>query len=154
PRHDAKTPAIEEMNDDRDGHRAPGNGGNGQGGFKNHGKECKSRERQVKGLLEPSLLSSYQLPAVRVKRAEALDQKNPTLWVFLGDWDCMADDNIGPVAQLFAQEVPEIAAGTIRIKAIARKPGYRCKLALQSQDPRVDCIGVCVGVRGVRIKKV
>jgi N utilization substance protein A len=65
----------------------------------------------------------------------------------------MADD-IDHVARLFAEEVPEIAAGTVEIKAIARKPGHRSKLALFSRDPRVDCIGVCVGVRGHRIKNV
>src|SRR5262249_8665416 len=63
-------------------------------------------------------------------------------------------DDIGLVARLFAQEVPEIAAGNIQIKAIARKPGYRSKLALRSQDPRVDCIGACVGIRGSRLKNV
>jgi N utilization substance protein A len=66
----------------------------------------------------------------------------------------MADDDTGLIARLFAQEVPEIATGTIKIKAIARKPGYRSKVALQSQDGCVDCIGVCVGLRGARIKKI
>ena len=65
----------------------------------------------------------------------------------------MADD-IDYVARLFAEEVPEIAAGTVEIRAIARKPGYRSKLAVSSRDPRVDCVGVCVGVRGCRIKNV
>src|SRR5260370_17869487 len=60
----------------------------------------------------------------------------------------------GPVVRLFAQEVPEIAAGSVEMKAMARKPGYRSKLALHSQDPRVDCIGVCVGVRGFPIKNI
>jgi transcription termination/antitermination protein NusA len=67
--------------------------------------------------------------------------------------DNMADE-IDSVAQHFAREVPEIAAGTIEIKAIARVPGYRSKLALQSQDSSVDCIGACVGVRGYRLKKI
>ena len=65
----------------------------------------------------------------------------------------MADD-IDHVARLFAEEVPEIAAGTVEIKAIARKPGYRSKLALFSRDPRVDCVGVCVGARGCRVRNV
>ena len=65
----------------------------------------------------------------------------------------MADD-IDHVTRLFAEEVPEIASGAVEIKAIARKPGYRSKLALFSRDPRVDCVGVCVGVRGHRIKNV
>ena len=65
----------------------------------------------------------------------------------------MADD-IEDVARLFAEEVPEIAAGSVEIKAIARRPGYRSKVALFSHDPRVDCVGVTVGVRGCRIKNV
>jgi N utilization substance protein A len=58
------------------------------------------------------------------------------------------------VVRLFHQEVPEVADGTIEIKAIARIPGYRCKVALQSQDAKVDCIGKCVGIRGSRIKNI
>jgi transcription termination/antitermination protein NusA len=65
----------------------------------------------------------------------------------------MSNDT-GALLRLFQEEVPEIAAGTIEIKAIARKPGYRCKLALHSRDPRVDCIGKCVGIRGFRIKNI
>jgi N utilization substance protein A len=63
-------------------------------------------------------------------------------------------DDADHVARLFAKEVPQIASGEIEIRAIARKPGYRSKLALFSRDPRVDCLGVCVGVRGHRIKNV
>jgi N utilization substance protein A len=63
-------------------------------------------------------------------------------------------DDTSAVVRLFVQEVPEIATGSVEIKAIARKPGYRSKLALSSQDPRVDCIGVCVGVRGFHIKNI
>jgi N utilization substance protein A len=66
----------------------------------------------------------------------------------------MADENIDPVARLFAQEIPEIASGSVEIKAIARIPGYRSKLAVHSQDPSVDCIGACVGVHGFRIKNI
>ena len=66
----------------------------------------------------------------------------------------MANEETDFIARLFAQEIPEIAAGVIEIKAIARKPGSRSKLALQSHDPRVDCISACVGVRGARIKKI
>jgi transcription termination/antitermination protein NusA len=66
----------------------------------------------------------------------------------------MADDDAGQMARLFGQEVPEIAAGILEIKAIARKPGYRSKLALQSRDASVDCLAACVGHRGARIKKI
>jgi N utilization substance protein A len=66
----------------------------------------------------------------------------------------MANDETDLVLRLFAQEIPDIAAGIIEIKAIARKPGSRSKLALQSHDPGVDCIGACVGFRGARIQKI
>jgi N utilization substance protein A len=66
----------------------------------------------------------------------------------------MANEDTDLIARLFAQAVPEIASGIIEIKAIARKPGYRSKLALYSHDPRVDCVGACVGLRGARIKRV
>lgn len=58
------------------------------------------------------------------------------------------------VQRLFEQEIPEIADGVIEIKAIAREPGYRSKVAVNSSDPRVDCVGACVGVRGNRIKNI
>jgi N utilization substance protein A len=58
------------------------------------------------------------------------------------------------LAALFAQEVPEIASGLIEIKAIARRVGVRSKIAVCSHDRKVDCIGLCVGKRGVRIRKV
>jgi N utilization substance protein A len=66
----------------------------------------------------------------------------------------MRDDDTDLIAGLFAREVPEIPAGSIEIKAIARKPGYRCKLALQSRDASVDCLAACVGLRGARMKKI
>ncbi len=56
--------------------------------------------------------------------------------------------------RLFELEVPEIADGVIEIKRVVREPGYRTKMAVLSQDPKIDCIGACVGVRGSRIKAV
>jgi N utilization substance protein A len=58
------------------------------------------------------------------------------------------------VARLFEQEIPEIIDGVIEIKAVAREPGYRTKIAVSSSDQRVDCVGACVGVRGNRIKNI
>ncbi len=58
------------------------------------------------------------------------------------------------VQRLFEQEIPEIADGVIEIRAMAREPGYRSKVAVSSSDPRVDCVGACVGVRGNRIKNI
>lgn len=58
------------------------------------------------------------------------------------------------VQRLFEQEIPEIAEGVIKINAMAREPGYRSKIAVSSDDSRVDCVGACVGVRGNRIKNI
>ncbi|WP_316356568.1 transcription termination factor NusA [Candidatus Neptunichlamydia sp. REUL1] len=58
------------------------------------------------------------------------------------------------VEQLFKQEVPELMDETIGIKKIVREAGYRTKLAVYSNDPRVDPLGACVGVRGTRVKNI
>lgn len=58
------------------------------------------------------------------------------------------------VQRLFEQEIPEIADGVIEVRAMAREPGYRTKVAVSSTDQRVDCVGACVGVRGNRIKNI
>jgi N utilization substance protein A len=58
------------------------------------------------------------------------------------------------VRRLFELEVPEINDGIIEIKRVVREPGYRTKMAVLSQDPKIDSIGACVGVRGSRIKAV
>ena len=53
--------------------------------------------------------------------------------------------------RLFEQEVPEIHDGLITIKAVARIPGERAKIAVESYDDRIDPVGACVGVKGARI---
>jgi N utilization substance protein A len=58
------------------------------------------------------------------------------------------------VQRLFEQEIPEIADGVIDVRAMAREPGYRSKVAVSSSDQRVDSVGACVGVRGNRIKNI
>lgn len=58
------------------------------------------------------------------------------------------------VQRLFEQEIPEIVDGVIEVRAMAREPGYRSKVAVSSTDARVDCVGACVGVRGNRIKNI
>jgi len=58
------------------------------------------------------------------------------------------------VRRLFELEVPEVSDGIIEIRRIAREPGYRTKIAVHSTDPRVDCVGACVGIRGTRIKAI
>ncbi|MFA7495642.1 MAG: transcription termination factor NusA [Acidithiobacillus sp.] len=56
--------------------------------------------------------------------------------------------------KLFAQEVPEINNGMIEIMGAARDPGLRAKLAVRSNDPRIDPVGACVGLRGNRVQTV
>ncbi len=58
------------------------------------------------------------------------------------------------MAKLFEQEVPEIFEGTIDIKAVARDPGSRAKIAVTSADPSIDPVGACVGMRGSRVQAV
>jgi len=58
------------------------------------------------------------------------------------------------IIRLFDMEVPEIEDGLMELKACARDPGLRAKIAVKSNDPRVDPIGTCVGLRGSRVTAV
>jgi N utilization substance protein A len=58
------------------------------------------------------------------------------------------------IRRLFEVEVPEVAERIIEIKALAREPGHRTKVAVSSIDSKVDAVGACVGVRGSRIKNI
>lgn len=58
------------------------------------------------------------------------------------------------MAKLFTQEVPEIYDGIIEIKAVARDPGSRAKIAVLSRDSTIDPVGACVGMRGSRVQAV
>lgn len=58
------------------------------------------------------------------------------------------------MTKLFEQEVPEIYDGIIEVKAVARDPGSRAKLAVYTSDPSIDPVGACVGMRGSRVQAV
>lgn len=58
------------------------------------------------------------------------------------------------VRKLFELEVSEIADGTVEIRGIAREPGFRSKIAVVSHDEKVDPVGACVGMRGLRVKNI
>ncbi len=58
------------------------------------------------------------------------------------------------ILRLFEMEVPEIYDGTVQIKACAREPGERAKIAVTSTDPDVDPVGACVGMKGSRVQAV
>jgi N utilization substance protein A len=75
------------------------------------------------------------------------------------------DDSRGPqiilsrthpnfMSKLFMQEVPEIYEGVIEIKAVARDPGSKAKLAVHSKDSSLDPVGACVGMRGTRVQSI
>ncbi|GIV67949.1 transcription termination factor NusA [Caldilinea sp.] len=56
--------------------------------------------------------------------------------------------------RLMEQEIPEVREGKVEIKAIAREPGYRSKVAVQATVPGLDAVGSCVGMRGLRIQNI
>ena len=60
----------------------------------------------------------------------------------------------GLIAGLFKREVPEVGSGAVEVKAIAREPGVRSKVAVLSHQPGVDPVGSCVGQKGVRVQAV
>src|SRR3954463_9662040 len=60
----------------------------------------------------------------------------------------------GLIKRLFELEVPEIADGVVELKAVAREPGHRTKIAVWSNDQNVDPVGACVGARGARVRMV
>jgi N utilization substance protein A len=60
----------------------------------------------------------------------------------------------GLLKKLFEMEVPEIGEGIVEIKAVAREPGHRSKIAVSSNEPAVDPVGACVGPKGSRVRNV
>jgi len=74
------------------------------------------------------------------------DQRGPQLIV--------SRTNVNLVKRLFELEVPEIFSGAVEIMAIAREPGLRSKVAVAARQEKVDPVGSCVGIRGVRIQNI
>ena len=66
----------------------------------------------------------------------------------------MSRTHPGLILELFKLEVPEIADGIVELKACAREPGHRTKIAVWSNDNNVDPVGACVGARGARVRQV
>ncbi len=58
------------------------------------------------------------------------------------------------VAELFKSEVPELSDNLVKIRKIVREAGYRTKMTVSSDDPKIDAVGACVGVRGTRVKNI
>ncbi|MGB5305472.1 MAG: transcription termination factor NusA [Gammaproteobacteria bacterium] len=79
-------------------------------------------------------------------REVSAEQRGPQLFI----------SRVAPefLLELFSLEVPEVGQGLIEILAAARDPGLRAKIAVKSNDPRIDPVGACVGMRGSRVQTV
>ncbi len=108
-----------------------------------------------KGQVEGLMLPSDQVPGekynvndkikVFVKRIKS---------GFKGAQVLVSRSSAGLVRKLFEEEVPEIKQGTVIIKEVSREAGARTKIAIYSEDPRVDAIGACVGNKGSRVNAI
>jgi len=106
---------------------------------------------RVEGLLPQSEQVPYERPdaSVRLKAYIVEVRRSPK-----GPQIVVSRTHPGLVKRLFELEVPEIADGVVEIKACAREPGHRTKIAVWSNDQNVDPVGACVGARGARVRQV
>lgn len=107
------------------------------------------------GKITGVLLGEYQIrtdhyrPGSRIKvyvQAVEMSMRGPEI--------ILSRTHPGMVQEIFKQEIPEIADGTIEVKGIARDPGFRSKVAVFTADEAVDPIGSCIGQRGSRITTI
>ncbi len=107
------------------------------------------------GKTEAVLSPSEQIPGERLRTGERIKvyivevkrtTKGPQIY--------LSRTHPGLVKRLFELEVPEIHDGLVEIRALAREPGSRAKVAVASKDPKVDPVGACVGAKGVRVQAV
>ncbi len=106
---------------------------------------------RVEALLPQSEQVSYERPesGTRVKAYIVEVRKTAK-----GPQIVVSRTHPGLVKRLFELEVPEIADGVVEIRACAREPGHRTKIAVWSNDHNVDPVGACVGARGARVRQV
>ncbi|HEX4904245.1 MAG TPA: transcription termination factor NusA [Acidimicrobiales bacterium] len=88
-------------------------------------------------------------PGTRLKAYIVEVRRNPR-----GPQIVVSRTHPGLILRLFQLEVPEIADGVVEIRACAREPGHRTKIAVWSNDANVDPVGACVGARGARVRMV
>lgn len=108
-----------------------------------------------KGQVEGLMLPSDQVPGEKY-------EVNDTIKVFVkrvksgykGAQVLVSRSSAGLVRKLFEEEVPEIKQGSVIIKEVSREAGARTKIAIYSEDSRVDAIGACVGNKGARVNAV
>lgn len=106
---------------------------------------------RVEALLPQSEQVPHERPAPgdRVKAYIVEVRKSPK-----GPQIVVSRTHPGLILRLFEMEVPEIEDGLVEIKACAREPGQRTKMAVWSNDPNIDPVGACVGARGARVRQV
>lgn len=92
-----------------------------------------------------SYMIGERINALLVK-VDASDTSGPSLILSRSSTDF--------VKKLFEREISEIHDGVVEIAGIAREPGMRSKIAVRSNDPRVDPVGACVGMRGMRVRNI
>jgi len=107
------------------------------------------------GRAEGVLLPSEQIPTEKYNRGDRIkayitEVKKTTK----GPQILVSRTHPGLLKRLFELEVPEIFEGIVEIKAVAREPGLRSKIAVHSRDENVDSIGSCVGPKGMRVQAV
>ncbi len=106
---------------------------------------------RVEALLPQAEQVPYERPepGTRLKAYIVEVRRNPR-----GPQIVVSRTHPGLIKRLFELEVPEIADGVVEIKACAREPGHRTKIAVWSNDRNVDPVGACVGARGARVRMV
>ncbi|MBD3375491.1 transcription termination factor NusA [candidate division KSB1 bacterium] len=104
---------------------------------------------------EVVLPKSEQIPSERYRRGDHLRAViKDVRWTSRGPEIVVSRSSPMFLIRLFELEVPEIYEGIIEIKAIARDPGERTKIAVYSNDKRIDAVGACVGMKGMRIQAI
>ena len=108
-----------------------------------------------KGQVEGLMLPADQVPGEKYNANDRIKVfvkrvKNG----FRGAQVLVSRSSPGLVRKLFEEEVPEIKQGTVIIKEVSREAGARSKIAIYSEDPRVDAIGACVGNKGARVNAI
>lgn len=108
-----------------------------------------------KGQVEGLMLPSDQVPGEKYNvndKIKVFVKKVKS--GFKGAQVLVSRSSAGLVRKLFEEEVPEIKQGVVQIKEVSREAGARTKIAIYSEDPRVDAIGACVGNKGARVNAV
>jgi transcription termination/antitermination protein NusA len=105
--------------------------------------------------VEALLPKSEQIPSERYRRGDHLRAVIKSVGLSpRGPEILISRSSEQFLVRLFELEVPEIYEGIIEIKAIAREPGERTKIAVLSNDKRIDAVGACVGMKGMRIQAI